>query len=112
MTAAWMITGERQSIRCRKQYLLSLLRQEIGWFDMINQAELSSQFSSDTLAFQGAMSDKIPIVLYVVALGISGLVIAFVTGWLLTLVMFGALPVIIGSMYLFMYHIQNKGKRE
>lgn len=57
------------------------------------------------------MSDKIPIVLYVVALGISGLVIAFVTGWLLTLVMFGALPVIIGSMYLFMYHVQNKGKR-
>lgn len=78
---------------------------------MINQAELSSQFSSDTLAFQGAMSDKIPTVLYVIALGISGFSIAFSTGWLLTLVMFAALPVIIGSMSLLMYHVQNKGKR-
>lgn len=27
MTALWIITGERQSIECRKKYLLSLLRQ-------------------------------------------------------------------------------------
>ena len=58
------------------------------------------------------MSDKIPIALYVFALGISGIVIAFSTAWLLTLVMIGALPVIVGSMFLYMYRIQNKGKRE
>lgn len=27
MIGAWLITGERQSIECRKQYLKSLLRQ-------------------------------------------------------------------------------------
>lgn len=37
MFACWMITGERQAIACRKVYLKSLLTQEIGWFDMVNQ---------------------------------------------------------------------------
>lgn len=64
------------------------------------------------MAFQGALSDKIPLVLYVIAMAISGLIIAFVKGWLLTLVLFAAFPVIIGSMYLYMYNVQNKGKKE
>jgi len=38
MFGCWMITGERQGIACRKQYLKSLLKQEIGWFDIINQS--------------------------------------------------------------------------
>lgn len=94
------------------QYLKSLLRQEIGWFDSINQAELSSQFSSDTMAFQGALSDKIPLILYVIAMAISGMVVAFAKGWLLTLVLLGVFPILIGSMYLYMFNVQNKGKRE
>lgn len=63
------------------------------------------------MAFQGAIGDKIPLVLYVIAMGISGLIIAFVRGWLLTLVLFAAFPVIILSMYMYMYSIQSKGKR-
>ena len=38
MFACWMITGERQAIACRKAYLASLLKQEIGWFDTVNQS--------------------------------------------------------------------------
>lgn len=38
MFACWIIAGERQSIACRREYLKSLLRQEIGWFDTINQS--------------------------------------------------------------------------
>lgn len=63
------------------------------------------------MAFQGALSDKIPLVLYVIAMAISGLIVAFVSGWLLTLVLMAAFPVIIGSMYLYMYNVQHKGKR-
>ena len=84
----------------------------MGWYDMINQAELSSQFSADTMAFQGAISDKIPIVLYVIAMGITGLIIAFVNGWLMTFVLFACFPVIILSMYLYMRNIANKSKKE
>lgn len=55
MFACWMIAGERQGIACRKAYLRSLLRQEVGWFDMLNQTELASKFAKDTFAFQGAI---------------------------------------------------------
>ena len=55
MSACWMIAGERQSIACRKEYLRSLLRQEIGWFDVINQSELASNFATDCFAFKGAI---------------------------------------------------------
>ena len=59
MFSCWMIAGERQAISCRKAYLRSLLRQEIGWFDMLNQTELASRFAKDTFAFQGAIGEKI-----------------------------------------------------
>ena len=35
--ACWTIVSERMAIRCRKAYMKSLLRQDIGWFDMKNQ---------------------------------------------------------------------------
>jgi ATP-binding cassette subfamily B (MDR/TAP) protein 1 len=38
MFACWMVAGERQAIRCRKLYLATLLKQEIGWFDRVNQS--------------------------------------------------------------------------
>lgn len=40
------------------------------------------------------------------------MVVAFSKGWLLTLVLLGVFPVLLGSMYLYMYNVQNKGKRE
>lgn len=55
MITCWLISGERQASRCRKTYFAHLLKQEIGWFDCINQAELSSKFTSDTQCFQGAI---------------------------------------------------------
>lgn len=64
------------------------------------------------MSFQGALSDKIPLVMYVVAMAISGFIVAFVKGWLLTLVLLGVFPLIILSMYLFMYNVQTKGKKE
>lgn len=47
MYTTWMVTGERQAIRCRKEYLKSLLKQEVGWFDTIDQSSVSSQFAAD-----------------------------------------------------------------
>lgn len=38
MISCWLISGERQANLCRKTYFAQLLRQEIGWFDCINQA--------------------------------------------------------------------------
>lgn len=35
--ASWTILSERMAVRCRKAYMKSLLRQDVGWFDTQNQ---------------------------------------------------------------------------
>lgn len=42
MFSSWMITSERQSIKCRKEYFAALLRQEIGWYDRSKVEEIAS----------------------------------------------------------------------
>ena len=99
MFACWMIAGERQGIACRKEYLKSLLRQEIGWFDTLNQSELATKFSKDSFAFKGAVGEKNSTIIMTFSMFIAGFVIAFVYGWLMTLVVLCSLPFLaIGGM--------------
>ena len=39
----WSCNGERQTRRLREQYVNSILRQEVGWFDSHAAGELSSR---------------------------------------------------------------------
>ena len=94
MFACWMITGERQGVACRKDYLKSLLRQEIGWFDTINQSELSTKFATDCFAFQGAIGEKMSSILMTIGMFLSGCIIALYYGWVMALVIMASLPFI------------------
>ena len=38
MFFCWKVTGGRQSVKCRKEYFRSLMRQELAWFDDQNQS--------------------------------------------------------------------------
>lgn len=51
---SWTILSERVAVKCRKAYMKSLLRQDVGWYDVTNQFELSSNFNNDALAYQRA----------------------------------------------------------
>ena len=112
MFACWMITGERQGIACRKKYLASLLKQEIGWFDTINQSELSTKFATDSFAFQGAIGEKVSTLIMTIAMLIAGFIIAFIKGWLMTLVVLVSLPVIGLGGVLFSSAVANKDKTQ
>lgn len=101
MFACWMIAGERQGIACRKEYLKSLLRQEIGWFDTVNQSQLATNFSKDCFAFKGAVGEKNSTIIMTLSMFVAGFVIAFVYGWLMTLVVLCSIPFLVigGIMY-------------
>ena len=101
MFACWMITGERQGVACRKEYLKSLLRQEIGWFDTINQSELSTKFATDSFAFQGAIGEKMSSIIMTIGMFVSGCIIALYYGWVMALVIMACLPFIAigGAIY-------------
>lgn len=55
-----MVTGERQAARIRSLYLKTILRQDIGFFDMeTNPGEVIERMSGDTVLIQDAMGEKV-----------------------------------------------------
>ncbi|RWR80846.1 ABC transporter [Cinnamomum micranthum f. kanehirae] len=94
--ACWMITGERQAARIRNLYLKTILRQDIAFFDKeTNTGEVIGRMSGDTVRIQEAMGEKVGKFIQLVSTFIGGFVIAFVQGWLLTLVMLASIPPIV-----------------
>lgn len=79
---------------------------------MINQTELASKFSSDTFAFQGAIGEKVSTIIMTFATLISGFIFAFVTGWLMTLVVLATIPALGIAGVFYMAVIGEKDKRE
>ncbi|KAI3832046.1 hypothetical protein MKW92_050145 [Papaver armeniacum] len=96
--ACWMVTGERQASRIRSLYLKTILRQDVAFFDMeTNTGEVVGRMSGDTVLIQDAMGEKVGKFIQLVATFIGGFVIAFIKGWLLTLVMLTSIPPMVAS---------------
>ncbi|KAM2541701.1 hypothetical protein TB2_021235 [Malus domestica] len=96
--SCWMITGERQAARIRGLYLKTILRQDVGFFDKeANTGEIIGRMSGDTVFIQEAMGEKVGRFIQLIATFIGGFIIAFLKGWLLTLVMLSSLPLLVLS---------------
>ncbi|KAH6822101.1 P-glycoprotein 11 [Perilla frutescens var. hirtella] len=96
--SCWMITGERQSARIRSLYLKAILRQDIGYFEVkVTSGEVMGRMSGDTILIQDAIGEKVGKFVQVTAAFLGGFVIAFVKGWLLTLVLSSAIPLMVAS---------------
>ncbi|XP_042058070.1 putative multidrug resistance protein [Salvia splendens] len=85
----WTRTAERQTSRIRMEYLRSVLRQEVGFFD--NQGSSSATFevvssiSADAHLIQGVIAEKIPNCLVDLSAFVFGLIVAFLLSWRLAL---------------------------
>ncbi|KAK6144064.1 hypothetical protein DH2020_020884 [Rehmannia glutinosa] len=89
---------ERQAVRIRNLYLRAILRQDIGYFDKeTNTGEIIERMSNDTAIIQDAMGEKIGKFMRLIATFSGGFVIAFIRGWLLTLVLLSAIPLLVIS---------------
>ncbi|GKV10457.1 hypothetical protein SLEP1_g21816 [Rubroshorea leprosula] len=89
----WIITGERQAARIRTLYLKTILRQDIGFFDKdIQTGEIIGRMSGDTVLIQDAMGEKVGKFIQLIAGFLGGFIVAFVNGWLLTLVLISSIP--------------------
>ncbi|KAJ8749013.1 hypothetical protein K2173_013456 [Erythroxylum novogranatense] len=110
----WMITGERQAARIRALYLKTILRQEVGFFDKeTNTGEVVGRMSGDTVLIQEAMGEKVGKFIQLVATFIGAFVIAFIKGWLLTLVMLASIPLLVisgGAMSIVIARMASRGQ--
>ncbi|XP_072995684.1 ABC transporter B family member 9-like [Typha latifolia] len=94
--SCWMVTGERQATRIRSLYLKAILRQDIAFFDKeMTTGQVVERMSGDTVLIQGAIGEKVGKFIQLVATFVGGFVIAFVRGWLLSLVMMSSIPPIV-----------------
>ncbi|KAJ3065909.1 Multidrug resistance protein 1 [Podochytrium sp. JEL0797] len=94
--ALWVLSGENQGRRIRELYLRSILRQDLGWFDMAEEGSLTTRLAQDTNLIQDGISEKFGLVIQSVAQFLTGFVIAFVKGPTLALVLLAAVPVMAG----------------
>ncbi|XP_026446430.1 ABC transporter B family member 11-like isoform X2 [Papaver somniferum] len=110
--ACWTVTGERQAARIRSLYFKSLLKQEIGFFDKeTNTGEVVGRMSGDTVLIQNAMGEKVGNFIQLIGTFLGGFVIAFVKGWLLTLVMLSSIPLLVISGAVMFIVIANMASR-
>ncbi|CDP05479.1 unnamed protein product [Coffea canephora] len=94
--ACWNVTGERQAARIRSLYLRSLLMQDIAFFDKeISTGEIIERISVDTITIQDAIGEKVGKFIQVSASVSGGFIIAFIKGWLLSLVLLSSIPPLI-----------------
>ncbi|KAK9136548.1 hypothetical protein Sjap_007142 [Stephania japonica] len=94
--SCWMVTGERQASRIRSLYLKTILRQDIGFFDKEgNTGEVVGRMSGDTVLIQEAMGEKVGKFIQLFTTFVGGFVIAFIKGWLLTLVLLSSIPLLV-----------------
>jgi ATP-binding cassette subfamily B (MDR/TAP) protein 1 len=89
--------GEELTMRMRVIAFKSMLRQEIGWFDLDenNLGALVTRLSSDAAALKGFTGPTLVAILNAVGALVTALVISFTAGWKLTLVILCFAPLMV-----------------
>ncbi len=89
--------GEELTMRMRVLSFKSMLRQEIGWFDLDenNLGALVTRLSSDASALKGFTGPTLGAILNAIGALVTALVISFLAGWKLTLVILCFAPLMV-----------------
>ncbi|KAJ9554610.1 hypothetical protein OSB04_018655 [Centaurea solstitialis] len=81
----WTRTAERQTSRLRMEYLKSVLRQEVGFFDTqvgsSTNFEVISAISGDAQLIQDVMAEKIPNCVAQLSSLVSSIAVGFILSW-------------------------------
>nr|XP_020843129.1 multidrug resistance protein 1 isoform X2 [Phascolarctos cinereus] len=92
--AGWTLAAGRQVKKIRQNFFHSIMRQEIGWFDVHDVGELNTRLSDDVSKINDGIGDKIGLFFQAVATFLTGFIVGFSRGWKLTLVILAISPVL------------------
>ncbi|CAH8332285.1 unnamed protein product [Eruca vesicaria subsp. sativa] len=98
------IMGERLTLRVREKMFLAILKNEMGWFDEVDNTSsmLASRLESDATLLKTIVVDRSTILLQNLGLVVTSFVISFMLNWRLTLVVLATYPLVISG------HISEK----
>ncbi|KAH9253182.1 hypothetical protein BASA81_008864 [Batrachochytrium salamandrivorans] len=98
--AAFTVASERMTIKLRRKYLESVLKQDIGFFDdSALSGSISSQLAENSLLFREAVGEKLGSLFQFTATFVVGLGVAFYYLWQLSLVILAVGPLLLLSGY-------------
>ncbi|CAI9095325.1 OLC1v1031250C1 [Oldenlandia corymbosa var. corymbosa] len=91
------IMGERLTLRVREKMFTTILRNEIGWFDNMDNTSsmLASRLESDATLLRNVVVDRTTMLLQNVGLALKSFIIAFILNWRLTFVVLATYPLIV-----------------
>ncbi|EMP26530.1 Multidrug resistance protein 1, partial [Chelonia mydas] len=92
--AFWTLAAGRQIKKIRQQFFHSIMRQEIGWFDVNDVGELNTRLIDDVSKINEGIGDKIGMLFQSIATFLTGFIVGFIKGWKLTLVILAVSPVL------------------
>ncbi|EHA97327.1 Multidrug resistance protein 3, partial [Heterocephalus glaber] len=90
----WTLAAGRQIKKIRQKFFHSILRQEIGWFDINDITELNTRLTDDISKISEGIGDKVGMFFQAVATFFAGFIVGFIRGWKLTLVVMAISPVL------------------
>ncbi|XVF52006.1 hypothetical protein PTKIN_Ptkin04bG0230700 [Pterospermum kingtungense] len=98
------IMGERLTLRVRQVMFSAILKNEIGWFDDLDNASsmLVSRLETDATFLRAIVVDRSTILIQNVGLVTTAFIIGFILNWRITLVLLATYPLIISG------HISEK----
>lgn len=85
----------------RKLYFYSLLRQDIGWYDVNRTGDLASILTHSLSKIQEALGEKAALYIFFNTIFVAGGTISLVLGWELALINFTTIPactVVLGTI--------------
>ena len=103
-----VILSDRLTIKLKIAYLRAILNQECSWFDTVNTNEMSSRLSKEAVAVNRALGEKMGFIVLSFSMSISGFGFAIYKGWLLSLLLLCAIP-ILGGIGVYMSKVAASG---
>ena len=104
--------AERQVLRMRKQFFESVMKQEVGWYDVNTTTDFASRMSEDLNKIQDGLGEKIGMFLRFFFTFIVAFIISFYQNWVLSLVLCAIVPLIIIIGVIFGKIITSYSKNE
>jgi len=93
----WTLAGERQTHKLRERYVRSILRQEIGFFDLNSPSQLATRVGESSGALQDGITRKASEIFQYGAQFLGSYAVGLYLCWKLALVLVTALPLIGGA---------------
>ena len=105
------VMGEHLTMRLRQLSFSAILRQNIGFFDLQenNTGAIGVKLAKDATYVEGAVGTTLGLFIQNLTIIVISLVIAFIRGWMLTLLCFSTFPLMVAAQYFQMQFIAGAG---